>query len=131
MKQLPVLPPSIYEKSSTISNSRPLSEWISLRVLELIYTAWDLESLAKDYGYNGSPFRWDKDRRFFIRCELDALFFHLYGISREDAEYILETFPIVKRKDISKYSEYRTKHIILECYDAMQKAKDSNQSYQT
>jgi len=31
----------------------------------------------------------------------------------------METFPIKKRKDEKKYGEYRTKLIILECYDAM------------
>ena len=35
-----------------------------------------------------------------MRCELDALYFHLYGIARDDVDYIMETFPIVKRKDI-------------------------------
>jgi hypothetical protein len=30
---------------------------------------------------------------------LDALYFHLYGIGREDADYILSTFPIVRRQD--------------------------------
>ncbi|MCB1099838.1 MAG: hypothetical protein KDN22_30000 [Verrucomicrobiae bacterium] len=47
-------------------------------VLELSFTAWDLEPLAQDCGYDGPPFRWDEERRFQLRCELDALFFHLY-----------------------------------------------------
>ena len=34
-----------------------------------------------------------------LRAELDAAFFHLYGIDRDDVDYIMETFPIVKRKD--------------------------------
>jgi hypothetical protein len=50
---------------------------------------------------------------------LDALFFHLYGISREDADYMLDTFPIVKRKDEAKYGTYRTKELILAEYDRM------------
>lgn len=33
--------------------------------------------------------------------------------------YIIETFPVVKRKDGQKYGEYRTKRVILECYDAL------------
>jgi len=37
-----------------------------------------------------------------MRCELDALYFDLYQISREDVDYIMETFPIVKRKDIAR-----------------------------
>ena len=59
-----------------------------LRVIELSYTAWDLEAFASDCGYSCSPFRWDESRRFLLRCELDAAFFHLYGIARDDVDYI-------------------------------------------
>jgi hypothetical protein len=31
----------------------------------------------------------------------------------------METFPIVKRKDIQKYGDYRTKLTILKIYDKM------------
>jgi hypothetical protein len=60
---------------------------------------------------------WDEERRFQLRCELDAAFFHLYGVERDDVDYIMETFPIVKRKDEQRYGEYRTKRVILELYD--------------
>ena len=56
---------------------------------------------------------------------------NLYAINRDDADYILETFPIVKRKDIAQFGEYRTKNMILEIYDAMQRAKETGQPYQT
>ncbi len=94
------------------------SSFLLPRVLELVYTAWDMQPLAQDCGYTGLPFRWYAERRFLLRCELDAAFFHLYGISRDDAAYILDTFPIVRRKDEKKHGEYRTKRVILEIYDA-------------
>jgi hypothetical protein len=65
------------------------------------------------------PFKWDPERRFILGCELDALFGHLYGLTRDEFDYILETFPIVKRKDEAKYSEYRTKRLILEEFDKL------------
>lgn len=46
---------------------------------------------ASDCGYEGPPFRWDPERRFLLRAELDAAFFHLYGLSRDAADYILDT----------------------------------------
>ena len=82
-------------------------------------------------GYEGPPFRWNEERRFLIRCELDASFFHLYGISRDDAEYILDTFPIVKRKDEARFSEYRTKRVILEIYDEMARAQQTGKPWRT
>ena len=73
-----------------------------------------------DYSVlNNPPFVWDEERRFLMRCELDALYFHLYQIARDDVDYILETFPIVKRKDEAAHGEYLTKRIILEMYDQM------------
>jgi len=130
--QIPVLPPERYTQMSEWSGGLLLlGDCLLPRVLELTYTAWDMEPFAKDCGYAGPPFIWDEERRFKIRCELDALYFHLYGINRDDADYILETFPIVKRKDIAQYGEYRTKNLILEIYDAMQRAKESDQPYQT
>jgi len=65
----------------------------------------------------GPPFKWDEERRLQLRCELDAIYAHLYGVTKEELNYILETFPIVKRKDEAKYGEYRTKRMILEYYE--------------
>lgn len=101
------------------------------RVLELTYTAWDLEDFAADVSYVGPPFRWDDERRTVLRAELDACFFHLYGIERADVGYIMGTFPIVERKDIAKHGEYRTKLLILEAYDAMAVASAAGKPYAT
>jgi len=35
---------------------------------------------------------WKENERAALRAELDAAYFHLYGIEREDVEYILSTF---------------------------------------
>ena len=95
-------------------------------------TAWDLEPFARDCGYAGPPFRWDEARRFLLRAELDAAFFHLYGLNRDDTAYILDTFPIVRRKDEAKYNgEYKTKTTILEIYDALAESTRTGQPYQT
>ena len=110
-KQLPVIPPRTYTPA--------LLDFITPRVLELTYSAWDLQPFARDLGYEGAPFVWDGERRFLMRCELDALYFHLYGIGREDVDYIMETFPIVKKKDIAAQGEFRSKRVILEMYDEM------------
>lgn len=121
-KQLPILTPQIASRHIL---------FIEPRILELVYTAWDLKPFVHDYGYDGPPFIWDEDRRFHIRCELDAAFFHLYGIARDDVDYIMETFPIVKRKDEATYGSFRTKETIMAIYDQMQAAIDSGQPYQT
>ena len=102
-------------------------EFIDLPVTTVISTS----QVARDCGYDGPPYRWDEERRFLLRCELDAAYFHLYGIERDDVDYILETFPIVKRKDIAKHGEYRTQRVILEIYDEMAAAMRSGVPYST
>jgi len=62
---------------------------------------------------------------------LDAAFFHLYGVAQDDVDYIMETFPIVKRKHEEKYGDFRTKLLILDTYDPMQNAIGGGEPYQT
>ena len=131
VEQLPALPPAAYSARARWSLGQTIEDWIGDRVLELTYTAYDLAPFANDLGYDGPPFRWDEERRFLIRCELDAAFFHLYGIERDDVDYIMETFPIVRRKDEAAHGCYRTKQVILEIYDAMRLAMDLGEEYQT
>src|SRR5262249_20100915 len=69
--------------------------------------------------------------RLLLCCELDATFFHLYGINRRDATWILRSFPIVKRKDIQRHGRLRTKRMILEVYDKMKRVMESGETYQT
>ena len=56
----------------------------------------------------------------------------LYGLARDDVDYIVETFPIVKRKDEAEHGRgaYRTKRVIPEIYAAAQHAIESSQPYQ-
>jgi hypothetical protein len=130
-KQLPVLPAAAYAAPAPWVPDTSLESWLLPRVLELVYTAWDLSPFARDCGYDGQPFRWDEERRFLLRCELDAAFFHLYGVARDDADYVLETFPVVKRDDVKRHGDYRTKRTILEMYDAMQEAIEIGRLYRT
>ena len=101
------------------------------RVLELVYTAWDMEPFARDLGYDGPPFRWDPERRALLRCELDAAFFHLYGLERDDVDYVMDTFPVVRDRDVKAHGEYRTKRLILEIYDELAEAIATGRPYQT
>jgi hypothetical protein len=116
VKQLPVLPPTRFDAPTPWVPTQTLAKWIATRVLELVYTSWDLKPFAEDCGYHGDPFHWDDDRRFHLRCELDAAFFQLYAVGETDTAYILDTFPHVRKADEETYGTYRTKETILRLY---------------
>lgn len=123
LKQLPVLPPELYTPEDI--------KFISDRVLELVYTAWDMQPFAKDMGYDGEPFIWNPNRRALLRAELDAYYAKLYGLTRDELRYILdpadvygadfpsETFRVLKNNEIKQFDEYRTQRLVLEAWDRM------------
>jgi hypothetical protein len=123
LKQLPTLPPNDYSEKDI--------EFISARVLELVYTAHDMKPFADDMDYDGPPFKWDEERRALLRAELDAYYAKLYGLTRDELRYILdpqdvygpdfpgETFRVLKEKEIRQYGEYRTRRLVLEAWDRL------------
>ena len=119
VKQLPVIPPATLEAPAPWSQAQSVAEWMKSRLLELSYTAVDMAGFAKDLGYDGVPFRWDAARRSRLRAELDAACFHLYGLNRSEVQHVMETFPIIRRKDEAAHGEFLTKRLILEQYDEL------------
>ncbi|MBI3157282.1 MAG: SAM-dependent DNA methyltransferase [Burkholderiales bacterium] len=135
-KQLAVLPPGAYTLGSL--------ELIVPRVLELTYSAHDLQPLYADVVSEnpawdprtgpdrGKPWRWNPERRALLRAELDAIYARLYGLTRDELRYILdpadvmgadypsETFRVLKDKELRLYGEYRTRRLVLEAWDRMQ-----------
>lgn len=69
---------------------------------------------------------WTTDRRDMgdraqLRAEIDAYVSHLYGLKREDLEFILDTFPVLRSKEEKIFGEYMTKRKCLEEYDRIAK----------
>jgi len=82
-------------------------------VLRLTYVAADMAGFARDQGYAGPPFAWDEEDRLRRRARLDAVFFHLYGLDRNDADYVLGSFPIVRREEAQRWGRYRSRDLTL------------------
>lgn len=126
-KQLPVLPPDRYTETDLA--------FIVPRVLELTYTAHDLQAWAADLGYDGEPFPFDPERRAHLRAELDAYYARLYGLTRDELRYILdpadvmgedypsETFRVLKNNEMRQFGEYRTRRLVLAAWDRLEKGE--------
>ena len=116
LEQFPVVAPDDYDRQFGNTTAREL---VRDHVLRLTYTAHDMAPFARDLGYHGPPFVWNQEERRHLRARLDALYFHLYGLSREDASYVLDTFPIVRKQDEAAFGRYRTRDLILAYMNAL------------
>lgn len=92
VEQLPLFPPDRYAGKCAWNKRLTLERWISDRVLKLTCTADDMVPLAEAAGFDERVHKWKPDERAQLRAELDAAYFHLYGVAREDVEYVLSTF---------------------------------------
>lgn len=93
--------------------------WFTERVLELSFTAHELEPFARACGHAGPPFAWSAPRRHELRCEIEAALFHLYGFGPDDAGHALDRFVIVARREQAEHGEFRSKRRILELLAAI------------
>lgn len=124
LKQFPVLPPDCYIEADLA--------FIVPRVLELTYTAHNLQPWAQDLGYYSEPFAFNPTRRAQLRAELDAYYARLYGLTRDELRYILdptdimgedypsETFRVLKNKEMREFGEYRTQRLVLQAWDQLE-----------
>jgi hypothetical protein len=127
-KQLPVPAPDMLE---------PHLPFIVPRVLELVYTSSDMGPFSRDLDDCGEdPFDWDPDRRANLRAELDAFFFHGYGIDgREDVEYIIDALQAgaggLERGESQGGDSRRARELTLAAYDGMTGARAAGAEYET
>jgi hypothetical protein len=117
--QLPAPHPDAVAVPASWDLAEPLGNWLAARVGGLSSSVFVM-SEALDYA---APTPWDSRRRESWRVELDAAMFHLYGYSRDEVAYVMDTFPIVARKDRQAEGladddpNWRTRRLILAKYD--------------
>lgn len=128
VEQVPTLPPDVYAKRCPWERRTTLEAWISQRVLKLTCTAEDMLPLAEACDFTGGSFqaeyggrlhKWDEAERSELMAELDAAFFLLYGIERDDVEYILSTFKGIHEERPLLPGGASIAQRILEKYDEM------------
>ena len=64
-------------------------------------------------------------------AELDAAMLHVYGLERDDAEHVLDSFSVLRKYEERDYGEFRTKRLVLTEYDAMAKAAETGIPYRS
>ena len=95
-------------------------EWMALHmfmVFPYVETLDGYAALAEAAGFEPHIYRWDPAERAELMAELDAAFFLLYGVRREDTEYILSTFSGVRKERNGTFDGSSTFDRIMRQYD--------------
>lgn len=123
LNQTPILPPSSYKNFEI--------EFIVSRVACLTRNHKELNGRWLT-NYPECDFD-TAERRLNVRAELDAFFALKYGLCRDDLAFILDpcglepsdypstTFPGLKKKELKLYGEFRTRRLVLEAFDKLEK----------
>ena len=66
------------------------------------------------------PGELDEHRRLELRAEIDAIVAaDVYGIDRDELEFVLSTFPTAARYETKRYGEFRSARLVLDAYDSI------------
>lgn len=121
VEQLPTLRPDRYDEKCPGDKRQTLEKWISERVLKLTCTANDMLPLAEAAGFKEGVHKWNEFERQQLRAELDAAYFLLYGLEREEVDYVFDQFQGVVKQDEAHGRPGPIRGGILEAYDALGK----------
>lgn len=119
IEQFPMFPPDFYANRCPWDKRQTLEKWISERVLKLTCTSNDMIPLAEAAGFDPPVHKWKPAERVDLMAQLDAAYFILYGIERDDVEYILSTFNSAAEVPPDMFGGASIRDRILEHYDAM------------
>ena len=122
INQFPMFPPDFYAQRCPWNKRQTLEKWISDRVLKLTCTSNDMIPLAEAAGFDPPVHKWEPIERAELMAELDAAFFLLYGIDRDDVEYILSTFSGIVKEQPGLIDGNTTFERILRHYDKLRQS---------
>ena len=105
----------------------PVAERLGKLALRLTCTAPEMSAYwnaMAAYGWcepipedSTAPGLIDPEQRAAVRAEIDAVVAReLFELSSDELATILDTFPVLRRREEKLYGEYRTKRLVLEWY---------------
>jgi hypothetical protein len=128
LSQIPMPPPE--QVLPATDDEQSLQTHLQKLALELSFTSWSLVSLGEPNGH-ACPFIWDRERRYLMLREIDAISAQFFGLSYEEFEYILSTFETLASQEKKLYGSFRTKELSLQMYAAMNYAQQRGTVYTT
>ena len=106
LDQAPVLPPDRFADQCPWSRGESLSSYIETRALRLL----------SPLGLSGNLPPLFSDERRQVQAELDAAFMHLYGVTESEIELIIDSFPVLRRREEAQCGVFGTREIVRSVY---------------
>ena len=117
LKQLPLFTPDMFEQECPWQPGLRFDSFV-IQILHRLFAVSDALLRCLPRSSTGfSP--WDSASRANLRAELDAGFFLMYGISRDEVAFVLDQFPVLKKNEEASHGEFLSRRLILEHYDKL------------
>jgi hypothetical protein len=122
LKQLPMPSPASVRGKDVVINGSSIAadELLAKRALQLNWTANSLNSLGSEFPNVNGPVRWDESERRKQRIKLDAVTAKLYGLGRTEYEFILDSFTILKEREIEEHGSFKMKNQCLSIFESIE-----------
>ena len=124
LKQLPMPTPETVRKVDVVNGDKKstLRHFLLKRGGKLMWTSHSLDPLGEELSHvlGDGPFEWNEKERNQWRAEIDAAVAQAYGLSREEFEFVLDSFEILEELEQEEYGEYKRKKDCLNAFDKLE-----------
>ena len=112
LEQLPIPTPEQWEVRHSVHQT--VADYCIERVVALTYTAHKYEEWARALIPSVTVQKWQSPEvRMRLKAEIDAQVARLYGVTKEELEYIFTQFPVWERYERRDYGAFRSRDLTL------------------
>jgi len=119
LKQLPMHKPETLQSEFVEIDGHETCIYDRLEelVVPLIWTSHSLDGFGQSFDWTDSCFEWKEDRRIKNRAMIEALVAKSFNLKRDEFEFIMDQFDILKEREIEVHGKFRSKKQALEAFD--------------
>ena len=118
--------PKLAPENPTTRRFVPLVARLTCTSTEMLgyWAALARDGFVDPVGNGALPGELDEQRRLDLHAEIDAIVAaDVYGIDRDELEFVLSMFPVAARYEVQRFGEFRSARLVLEAYDSIVSAR--------
>ena len=101
------------------NNTKSAEKWLLENSSKIFPVTQNFKDLFEVLNIS-KPIKWNEDDRFDQICFANAMIAHVYGLDKNDFEYILNQFPILKKQEEEKYGKFLSFDKCLDYFNKIQ-----------